>query len=486
MSFLLYDLSFLALFTLFVVIFLYKKRKELKKEGIIYLYRTKWGIELIDHIGTKYKKTLNFLKYISITIGYFLMGIMIYLLGKTVYLYVKYPQFTEQFKAPPLAPIIPYFPRLFGMKQFFPEFYFTYFIIAIAVVAIVHEFSHGIFSRLHKLKIKSTGIAFIGPILGAFVEPDEKKMQKLKKVPQLSILSAGVFANIIFSILFFLLLWLFFMITFVPSGATFNYYAIEGVNISLINSIGGISVYDHTSQGLIDIIDNNELSSDLIFELDGNSTNLTKITANNKTYFWEASVLKEQLKDNPDYLIFYSDMPAIKSGLKGTIIQINNEKITSYTDLSDVLKNYKPGDKTNIITRFNEDELEYNLILAEHTQEKDKPMIGVVNIPVKSTLEDSVSFFKEPFTEYRPNGEFLVFIYYLLFWLFLLNLLVAMFNMLPFASLDGGRFFYLTVWGITKNEKFAAGAYKWSFRIILFSFILLMVVWLWRIIPLPF
>ena len=30
----------------------------------MYLYRTSWGLKLIDYVGTKYKKTLSFLSYV--------------------------------------------------------------------------------------------------------------------------------------------------------------------------------------------------------------------------------------------------------------------------------------------------------------------------------------------------------------------------------------------------------------------------------------
>ena len=47
-------------------------------------------------------------------------------------------------------------------------------ISALAIVAIPHEFAHGIFARLNNLRVKSSGFALFGPILAAFVEPDEK------------------------------------------------------------------------------------------------------------------------------------------------------------------------------------------------------------------------------------------------------------------------------------------------------------------------
>jgi len=77
-------------------------------------------------------------------------------------------------------------------------------IISLAILLIVHEFSHGIQARLAKVKIKSIGIVLFGIIpFGAFVEPDEKMVKKLDKRKQNKIFIAGISANIIASLIFF-------------------------------------------------------------------------------------------------------------------------------------------------------------------------------------------------------------------------------------------------------------------------------------------
>ena len=73
MSFYIYDVAFLILFTLFVVIFLYQRRKNLKREGIMYLYKTKVGIKFINYVGGKYKRTLRFFSFVAVISGYILM-----------------------------------------------------------------------------------------------------------------------------------------------------------------------------------------------------------------------------------------------------------------------------------------------------------------------------------------------------------------------------------------------------------------------------
>jgi len=472
-----YDMIFLVLFTIAVVIFLYKKRKNLKREmKIMFLYRTKVGIKFIEYIGGKYKRTLGFLKYIIIGLGYILMAGIIYLIGKSVYLYVSNPfLITKIIKAPPIAPLIPYFPQLFGMESFFPEFSFTYFIVSISIVAIVHEFSHGIFMKYNKIKIKSTGIVFLGPILGAFVEQDEKDMDKASKTAQLSVLGAGVFANIVTGIIFFLIWWGLFYAAFNPIGVNFNNYPQGIVTIGSISSVGGIPINNLTNNATIDLIDNSNLSRNIIFELNNNTLVFTKIISDNQTYYITKDILISELKTQSQELILYEDLPAINAGLKGRIISIDNKNVPDTKQLKKILKSYKPQQKVNIKTVYNNQTLNFDIVLAKDPLNQNRAIIGISSsIVSKMNIAENFAFFKQLGTEYEVRNYFLVFIYYLVFWIFLINILVGFFNMLPLSILDGGRFFYLTIWGITKNEKIAKLVFKWSGRIILFAFLLMM------------
>jgi membrane-associated protease RseP (regulator of RpoE activity) len=91
---------------------------------------------------------------------------------------------------------------------------FFYWIISIFVLAVIHEFSHGVIARAYNIKIKSSGFAFLGvlvPVLpAAFVEPEEKELKKKSTGAKLSIFAAGPFSNIMFAALVALMFWLLF------------------------------------------------------------------------------------------------------------------------------------------------------------------------------------------------------------------------------------------------------------------------------------
>ena len=178
------------------------------------MYRTQFGIKAIDYVAKKYKKSLNVLQYISIICGFMLMILILVLFFQITYIYVSSPEIVKSVKVPPVIPLIPYLPEIFNI-DFLPPFYFTYWILILAIIAISHEFAHGIFAKFHNIKIKSTGFGFLGPFLAAFVEPDEKQMNKKSIKAQLSVLCAGTFANIIMSIIFTIVLVLFFLFSLV-------------------------------------------------------------------------------------------------------------------------------------------------------------------------------------------------------------------------------------------------------------------------------
>ena len=447
------------MFVVFVILFLYSRRENLKRQGILYLYKTKFGIQFIDRFTTRFEKVLRPLQYVVIGSGIILMISIVWLIGRTTYIYMVSP-IAEYIRAPPIAPLIPYFPKLFGLESFFPPLYFTYFILAIAVVALSHEFSHGIFARLHRFKIHSTGLAFLGPILGAFVEPDEKQMAKAKKFPQMAVLAAGTFANMLMVLIFGLVLWLFFTGLFVPAGIKFNSYAVTEIPLASIEMNENTTVADR----------------------------FVLVSVDNKNFFVEREALQKARENNIRSLLAYDDSPAFRNQLRGAITSIDGTTITSIEQLREILASHKPGDTLRVesaILELGHDKIKeqrsYSLTLAER---EGRAFLGIGFIPIQA--RGIIGFFyakvivpiRNPYVYYKSViGDIGLFVYYLLWWIVVINLLVALFNMLPVSVLDGGRFFYLTVWGITGSEKIGRGAYKFTTASILAIVLLLMVRW---------
>lgn len=211
--------KFILLFYLALALILYWKRKKLDVQGkVIILYRMKWGLGWMDKYSAKFREWVILLGYVGVGIGFVGMVAISVVLVKNLYDLIVAPA-----TMPGVSLVLPgvNVPGL-GILPFW------YWIIAIFIIAVVHEFSHGIVARAHNLEVKNTGLVFLGPILGAFVEPNEKKLRKENDIKQYSVLAAGSFSNILLAIVALLLLNFAFtplqntMVT--PSGFTFDKY----------------------------------------------------------------------------------------------------------------------------------------------------------------------------------------------------------------------------------------------------------------------
>ncbi|MBS3119348.1 site-2 protease family protein [Candidatus Woesearchaeota archaeon] len=187
---------FYVLAALFIL--LTKKRWEIHAK-IIYLYRTSLGLAWMDAIANKYREIVKLVSLIGVGIGFTGMIVIAVTLIISAWQLVTVPE------APASVGLVLPETTIPGIGVL-P---FHFWLITIFIIAVVHEFSHGVVARAHNVRVQSSGIAFIGPILAAFVEPEEKKLAKQSDVVQYSVFAAGPFANILlgfFAILASLLL----------------------------------------------------------------------------------------------------------------------------------------------------------------------------------------------------------------------------------------------------------------------------------------
>jgi membrane-associated protease RseP (regulator of RpoE activity) len=119
-------------------------------------------------------------------------------------------------------------------------------ILALAIVMIVHEGAHAILTRIANVRLLSSGLVLFGVIpVGAFVEPDEKKLARTEQGKQTRVLVAGPTANLLASIAFLVLFFGFFYTTQGMRDTGYLIYsgmipgtivhAIDGVPVDLVN-----------------------------------------------------------------------------------------------------------------------------------------------------------------------------------------------------------------------------------------------------------
>ena len=333
---------------LFLLVFLKRKSMQIQKVffPLIYVlvWRGKWGIKKMEVFAEKFRKPLKWIGYVSIVLGFLGMLLITYGLFKSLVDIILKPEAIAG-----VGLVLP----IKAKGVFYVPFF--YWIISIFVLAIVHEFSHGVFAKFVKLKVKSSGFAILGllvPIIpAAFVEPDEKKIVKRPMKDQLMVYSAGPFANIITALLVVLLM------LSVFSPITNNMMDYKGVEI---NSL-------------------------------------------------------------------IEDYPAFNSGIsEGEVINsIDSVDVVRSSEFSSILDSKKPGDVLSVVT----DKGEYSVTLAANPDDSSKPYMGVY-VSQSGDVKDSYG---------KVFPSVIIWIMGLLYWLYVLNLGIGLFNLVPLGPLDGGR-----------------------------------------------
>ncbi|MBW2968421.1 hypothetical protein KY362_08125, partial [Candidatus Woesearchaeota archaeon] len=136
------------LFYLAILLVIYINRSKFDiHHRILAMYRTKIGLNFMDRIGRKHAELIKFIGYIGIGAGYLGLFFIVGFLIKSMIDIFRVPdaQAAVSVILPgvhvPGSPL--YIPLISGW-------------IALFIVILVHESSHGIVARAHGLKIKSS------------------------------------------------------------------------------------------------------------------------------------------------------------------------------------------------------------------------------------------------------------------------------------------------------------------------------------------
>lgn len=364
-------------FIIVMSLLLYRYRKKVRVQHILgpFLYfvmiRTTWGLSAMDWLGTKLRRPLKWFGYVSVVVGFAGMLLITYqLIKSTVELFISPGM------APGIQPVLPFEAK----GVFFVPF--AYWIISIFIIAVIHEFAHGVLARAHKIRVKSSGFAFLGilvPIIpAAFVEPDEKHIVKRKAWHQMSVFAAGPVANIFMAIAM--------VFAFGIDASPFIPY----------------SVTQNTA-----IVDITELGTSLItFQ----SLSINRIEPGS---------------------------PAEAAGLLPgeEIVDINGVSVSDREATLETISSLEPG---STITLGLSDRF-VNLKLAEHPE---NPEIGYIGIGFKPETQYDPS----AVAKYGNFGIAALFFFIsIIIWIFILSLGIGLFNLVPLGPIDGGRMLKLAL-----------------------------------------
>ncbi|UCF07801.1 MAG: site-2 protease family protein [Thermoplasmata archaeon] len=326
--------------------------------GPLLIWRTQKGKAVIERLS---KKRRFWKGYGTFAVGlvFVTMFFMMWLLVWSATLVPSIPR--ESAPAPQLLIGIP------GINPIIPVWYG---IMALAVAMVVHEFSHGILTRVADLKLKSLGIIACVVPIGAFVEPDEEEIKATESKKRMRVFAVGPSSNIIFALICAVL----FSWVFVASVSPVH----DGVLVS-----GALKDSPGYNAGLnqwwmeITEVNGTPIEDSEDFEDVPAPAPLQNTTV---TYFYKSELTTVEVISGVVILHISEGYPADEAGLEvGMILaEINGTEIRNDRDFKDTMARTRAGQTVNISV------FEYN-----DTQESYTPY------NTSATLEDKYDYYEE-------------------------------------------------------------------------------------------
>lgn len=406
-------LVFLAIIILYIVIvFILNKKGIFNKYNISFMgpalmWRTKKGRNFLKKIAKK-KRFWEAFGSSGIVICIIAMVLMTVMLIWQAWFVSGFT--TEQKEAlpgPEIALILP------GINPILPIEYIGYILLAFIVAIVVHEFSHGILTIASKLKVKSLGILYLILPIGAFCEPDEEGLKKAKTKSRMRIYAAGPTSNFVV-VLICILLFSFVLMSSVQPAA-------DGVHIYSVDEDSPAEIIDLQPGMIITSLNNTRVTNvtDYFYVLH-------KTYANQTTTI---NYMKGNIELNATVTLTDRYVEHEKRGYFNNESYKGKGYLGTFMLRDSVFNNYLSALK-NPFNGFPDSFLLFYVI----------PLLGYFQgyNPIVAPFTDSYVI-TGPLS-IIPNNVFWI-IVNALYWIFWLNLAVALFNVLPMVPLDGGFLF---------------------------------------------
>jgi len=367
--------------------------------GPALLLRTKKGVGLLRKISSKKRFWKSFGSF-GIFFCFLMMILMVYLLAINISAVLSFtPAQKEALPGIEFGLVIP------GLNPLLPLEYLAYIIFALIIAIIVHEFSHGILTFAHGLKVKSLGLLYLILPLGAFCEPDEEQLRTTKIKNRMRVYAAGPTSNFTVAFIVILLFSGVFMASVQPADGVHVLYVVSDSPADQLSLNDGMVVTSLNQTSVSSI-------TDFLSVIQNTSVNQT-VEISYMSYgetFSESVTLASQ-----------ADFTGNESHQNISFLGVGfNQYVDGYIEaLKHPLRFSFPDGLILLYSLpFFSYLVGYNPIVAPFTQ-------GYL-------IQGALSII--PVEIFWPLVN-------ILYWVFWLNLIVALFNVLPMIPLDGGFLF---------------------------------------------
>jgi len=410
-----------------VIVFLLHKIGFLKKHNISFygpalMWRTQKGIQFLKN-RAKRQRFWKIYGNISIVFCFVTMVLMTALMVMTAWLVLGFT--AEQRSAlpgPEMALVLP------GINPILPLEFLGYVLLGLIIAIIVHEFSHGILTLVDKLKVKSLGILYLIVPIGAFCEPDDEEVKKTTILSRMRIYAAGPAANFVVVLLCILVF--------------------SGVCMSAVQPL--------KEGGVVFMVDEDSPATDIGLQSGVIITSLNDTVLRNASEYFIAW--------NTTYANQTVNITFMKNGEEHTTEVLLQDKYVEYAKRPTVYVNnvsYKGKGYLGVQSLLRDSVFrEYLTILKNPFYNFPSGLLTFYSLPLLGYFagyNPIVSPFADSYMITGPLGALPVPLFWVIvnaiYWIFWLNLAVALFNVLPMIPLDGGFLFNDAVRGIILRLK---------------------------------
>jgi membrane-associated protease RseP (regulator of RpoE activity) len=228
-----YTLSIIVFFALLAIL-IWRDRKHIEIHKLVIMRRTERFRHLLEWIAGLSPRFWRGVGNLAVIVA---VGAMIY---GTYFLFTTARDIVSGLITKPAVQFVG--PSLGATSVSGPGYVLIPFWIWITIIALIlipHEMFHGIMARAEKIRLKSVGLLLLIIFPGAFVEPDEKQLQRAKLATRLRIFAIGSFANFMLALLALVIAWCVIWPSITPEQLTFN---ITAINASSPAEAAGMTV----------------------------------------------------------------------------------------------------------------------------------------------------------------------------------------------------------------------------------------------------